>query len=72
MGSFVGLFFGQWLLEFVMSQIKVDMVWMQARLLPESYWWAIGLTLLSAVIVDFVLYFKLDKINMAEALKSVE
>ena len=72
MGSFVGLFFGQWLLEFVMSQIKVDMVWMQARLLPGSYWWAIGLTFLSAVIVDFVLYFKLDRINMAEALKSVE
>ena len=55
-----------------MSQIKVDMVWMQARLLPGSYWWAIGLTFLSAVIVDFVLYFKLDRINMAEALKSVE
>ena len=72
MGACVGLFFGRWLLEYVMSQIKVDMVWMQARLLPESYVWAIGLTLLSAVIVDFVLYFKLDKINMAEALKSVE
>lgn len=72
MGAFVGLFFGRWLLEFVMSQIKVDMVWMQARLLPMSYVWAIGLTLLSAVIVDFVLYFKLEKINMAEALKSVE
>ena len=72
MGSVVGLFFGNWLLAFVMTQIKVDMVWMQARLLPESYVWAIGLTMLSAVLVDFVLYFKLDKINMAEALKSVE
>lgn len=72
MGAVVGLFFGQWLLEFVMSQIKVDMVWMEARLLPESYFWAILLTMLSAIAVDFVLYFKLDKINMAEALKSVE
>ena len=72
MGSVVGLFFGNWLLAFVMTQIKVDMVWMQARLLPESYVWAIALTMLSAVIVDVVLYFKLDKINMAEALKSVE
>ena len=27
---------------------------------------------LSALVVDFVFYFKLDKINMAEALKSVE
>ena len=72
MGAGVGIFFGQWLLEFVMSQIKVDMVWMEARLLTPSYLWSIGLTILSAIIVDFVLYFKLEKINMAEALKSVE
>jgi len=72
MGAAIGLIFGHWLLEFVMSQIKVDMVWMQARLLPISYFWSIALTLLSAVAVDFVLYFKLEKINMAEALKSVE
>ena len=72
MGAVTGLFFGKWLLDFVMSQIKVDMVWMEARLMPESYLWAILLTMLSAVLVDFVLYFKLEKINMAEALKSVE
>ena len=60
------------LLDFVMTQIKVDMVWMQARLLPQSYAWAVVLTIFSAVIVDFVLYFKLERINMAEALKSVE
>ncbi len=72
MGSAVGLIFGWWLLEFVMSKIQVDMVWMQARLLPMSYVWAILLTMLSAVLVDFALYFKLEKINMAEALKSVE
>lgn len=72
MGAGVGLIFGKWLLDFVMSQIKVDIVWMEARLLPESYLWAVLFTMLSAVLVDFVLYFKLDKINMAEALKSVE
>ena len=30
------------------------------------------LTILSALLVDFIFYFKLEKINMAEALKSVE
>jgi putative ABC transport system permease protein len=55
-----------------MSQIKVDIVWMEARLLPESYLLAIFFTMLSALLVDLVLYFKLNKINMAEALKSVE
>ena len=72
MGTVLGLGGGILLLEFVMSQIKVDMVWMFASLKPLSYLWAILLTVLSAVFVDFLLYFKLDKINMAEALKSVE
>ena len=72
MGSVFGLLGGYWLLVYVMSQIQVDMVWMPARLQPMSYVWAVVLTMLSACIVDFVLYFKLDKINMAEALKSVE
>ena len=72
MGSLVGLLGGYGLLVFVMSRIQVDMVWMPARLQPISYVWAVVLTMLSACIVDFVLYFKLEKINMAEALKSVE
>ena len=33
---------------------------------------SVGLTLISSLIVDFIFYFKLEKINMAEALKSVE
>ncbi len=72
MGTCVGLLGGKALLAFVMSQIKVDMVWFEARALPLTYVWSVLLTLLSAFVVDFVLYFKLDKINMAEALKSVE
>lgn len=72
MGSLLGLGLGIFLLEFVMSQIKVDMVWMTARLAPMSYVWAMVITMLSACFVDFILYYKLDKINMAEALKSVE
>jgi putative ABC transport system permease protein len=39
---------------------------------PPSYVYAIVLTFASALLVDFLLYFKLEKINMAEALKSVE
>lgn len=72
MGAFLGLFGGQLLLIFVMSQIQVDMVWFETRVLPMSFIWSIVLTMLSACVVDFLLYFKLDKINMAEALKSVE
>lgn len=72
MGSVCGLGLGYVLLLFVMAQIKIDMVWFSTVVLPPSYFWALGLTMLSACIVDFIFYFKLDKINMAEALKSVE
>jgi putative ABC transport system permease protein len=68
----VGLGAGVLLLKFVMSQIKIDMVWFQDRLALSSYFLAWLLTMVSACLVDFVLYFKLEKINMAEALKSVE
>lgn len=72
MGAVLGLGGGILLLEFVMSKIRIDMVWFQARLLPLSFVLSIVLTMLAACLVDFVLYFKLEKINMAEALKSVE
>ena len=71
-GALLGLVFGKLLLIFVMSQIKIDMVWFTVLAEPISYVWSISLTLLSALVVDFVFYFRLDKINMAEALKSVE
>lgn len=71
-GSVIGLLLGKLLLAFVMSQIKIDMVWFKSMVEPLSYLWSIALTLLSAIAVEFIFYFKLEKINMAEALKSVE
>ena len=63
---------GYLLLLFVMSQIHIDMVYFKALVMPVSYVLSIVLTLLAACVVCFIFYFKLDKINMAEALKSVE
>ena len=71
-GSVLGLGLGYVLLLFVMSQIRIDMVWFKALVMPISYILSLVLTMLAACIVDFIFYFKLDKINMAEALKSVE
>ena len=71
-GSLLGLVLGKLLLLFVMTQIKIDMVWFKAMVMPQSYVLAAVLTLFAAVAVDFIFYFKLQKINMAEALKSVE
>ena len=71
-GSILGLGLGYLLLLFVMSQIRIDMVYFKPLIMPLSYVISIVLTLLSACLVCFIFYFKLDKINMAEALKSVE
>ena len=71
-GTILGLGLGRLLLIFVMSQVKIDMVWFDARILTPSFVWSIVLTILTACIVDFIFYFRLEKINMAEALKSVE
>ena len=71
-GAGVGLGLGYLLLVFVMAQIKIDMVWFKAMIITPSYIWSVLLTMCSAIAVNFVFYFKLDKINMAEALKSVE
>lgn len=71
-GSGLGLLGGKLLLRFVMSQIKIDMVWFEAHVSWTSLLLSVCITVLMAVLVDFLLYFKLEKINMAEALKSVE
>lgn len=72
MGALIGLLGGKFLLDFVMSQIKIDLVWLQARVSVLSLLASVVLTVLAAFIVDYIFYFKLEKINMAEALKSVE
>jgi ABC-type antimicrobial peptide transport system permease subunit len=63
---------GKLLLLFVMTQVKIDMVWFNTVIHPQSYVISFVLTIFAAFVVNFIFYFKLDKINMAEALKSVE
>ena len=72
LGIAFGLPLGRWFLSFVMDNIKIDMVWFKVRLTFPSYIYAVLLSLVCAAIVDLIFHQKLDKINMAEALKSVE
>lgn len=72
MGSVAGLGLGIWLHAFVISQIKIDLVTFSIRILPMSYVLAVALTLAFAGLVNFLMYFKTERINMAEALKSIE
>jgi putative ABC transport system permease protein len=72
LGALVGLPLGILLHAYVMGKIRIDLMYFQPRILPVSYLWALLFTFLFAVIVDFFMYFKLERINMAEALKSNE
>ena len=71
-GGSVGLVLGKLLHWFVMEQINIDMVSFPHTVMPLSYGYSLLLTFLFAFIVNLVIFQKLDKINMAESLKSIE
>ena len=71
-GALVGEGLGVWLHWFVMSKIKVDMVSFDVRILPASYVKSFLLTFVFMIVVDIFMYIKLEKIDMAESLKSIE
>lgn len=71
-GALVGIPMGFALHKFVMNQIRIDLVHFDARILPSSIIICVALTLLFALIVNFVMKPKLRKIDMAQALKSIE
>lgn len=72
LGMGCGYFLGNWLLDFVMIRITVEVVNFDKKILPASYGYAVLLTILFAILVDLALSVKLDRIKMAESLKSVE
>lgn len=72
MGAVVGLGLGKWLHWFVMYNINIDMISFKTMIMPISYVWSLLLTFAFALMVNGIMYFKLEKINMAESLKSIE
>ena len=71
-GTVVGLGVGILLHAFVMAQIRVDLVDFSVRILPKSFLFSTLLTFLFNFIVDLFMVLKLERINMAESLKSIE
>ena len=72
MGIVVGLPLGVWLHRFVMNQIQVDMVAFKVAIMPVSYLLSVVIVLLFLKVVDLVMRRKIDHIDMAESLKSIE
>ncbi|MBQ9199934.1 MAG: ABC transporter permease [Lachnospiraceae bacterium] len=71
-GIIIGIFLGILLHRFVMSQIIIDMVCFRINIKPISFVLSIILTFAFNLLVNLFMNRKLDKINMAESLKSVE
>lgn len=71
-GCGLGLVLGRMLHLYVMSQINIDMISFDNRVNPISYLLSILLTFSFNWIVNRMMSGKLDKINMAESLKSVD
>lgn len=71
-GALVGLLLGKWLHMFVIEKIDIDMVAFDSIIQNSSYIYSFFITLLFALMVNLFMCFKLNQINMAESLKSVE
>ena len=70
--ALVGIPVGKGFHSFVMGQIQIDLLSFDIHIELASYLIAVALTFLFALIVNFAMYFRLEKINMAESLKSIE
>ena len=71
-GMLAGLGLGVLLHRFVMAQIVVDMIYFKCVINPLSFVLSIILTFVFTILVSLFMRKKLDRINMAESLKSVE
>lgn len=71
-GALTGLVLGRFLHAFVMNQINIDMIAFDIRVSPVSYLLSVALTFVFAWAVNLVMSVKIDRINMAESLKSVD
>lgn len=71
-GTVIGLGLGILVHRFVMAQIVVDMVDFSVKIKPVSFLYSAVLTFAFTFIIDLFMELKLERINMAESLKSVE
>lgn len=72
LGAFAGLGLGKLLHWYVIKQVQVDSMAFDVRINAQSYLISFACTVLFAITANFIMRFKLSKINMAESLKAVE
>ena len=72
LGFLFGIPLGFLLHRYVMAQIAMDMVTYQVHIEPVSFVYSLGFVLLFSAIVNLIMRAKIEKIDMAESLKSAE
>lgn len=72
LGAIAGLGLGKLFHAFVMSQVQVDQVCFDVRILPMSYIYSMVLTLVFALVINLFMTGKLERVSMTESLKSVD
>lgn len=72
LGSMVGVVMGFFLHRYVMTTVEVDMLMFGRQIRPISYVYSVLMTYAFSSFVNFVMYYKLKRIDMVESLKSVE
>lgn len=71
-GIFAGMFLGKIEHRYILKTVELDITMFSPDIQPMSYLYSALITLFFALIVGILMYFKLKKINMIEALKANE
>ena len=72
LGVLAGMVFGLVLHQYIIQTVEVDMMMFGRTVSPRSYLFSALLTLVFSMFVNYMMYYRLKKIDMIESLKSVE
>ena len=71
-GTLAGMVLGRFLVDFVVKTAEIDMVMFGREVHPMSFVLSAVITIIFALTVMLFMHRRLMKVNMVEALKSVE
>ena len=71
-GIIIGLLFGKPFVDFIINSIEIDLIAFIREISIASYFYTAILMIFFVAIVSVIIHFVLKKINMIDALKSVE
>jgi putative ABC transport system permease protein len=72
LGIALGQLLGRYLCEYLIRTIEIDLAMFGREAQPQNYLGSIALSLVFALLVNFIMFFRMKKIDMVESLKSVE